>query len=271
MPKDEWLQARRKLKTDRYEDRREKKLEARADAFLDDDLSFLEPTAAPIVSSVGTEKGALAPSRVENVGKITEVTLIRQHTPEWHTARRGRITASLAGACLGLSPFTSRAKAYRLIRGEEIEEENEHMRRGQLLEPVAREMYERRHGVKVEEAGLVIHPQLPWCAASPDGLITASCPMPWTGILEIKAPANLPEEVPPWHEIQMMMQMACTGRWFADYFAYAGLGKIFEKRIFRDLQREYTMLLALHTFYTNHVVAGVPPKKTFRIGKFLRD
>ena len=40
---------------------------------------------------------------------------MQQRTPEWFAARRGRVTGSVAGAILGLSPFSTREEALRRL------------------------------------------------------------------------------------------------------------------------------------------------------------
>ena len=184
---------------------------------------------------------------------------IRQHTPEWFAARKGKITASIAAACLGLNPYESAAKAWRIIKGTEPDHDNYHMRRGRDKEAAARRLYEARHGVQVAEAGFVVHPQLPWLGASPDGLVG---PM---GVLELKCPKALPEDVPVYHTVQCVIQMACTGRWFTDYLAYVGPGQIFERRIIRDLPMEACLLMKLAWFWQEYVVKGVQPPKKFKL------
>lgn len=53
------------------------------------------------------------------------------------------------------------------------------------MEPVARQVFERKAGTTVTQVGLIIHPRQPWLCASPDGLFHTS-----NGItlLEIKCP-----------------------------------------------------------------------------------
>jgi putative phage-type endonuclease len=184
---------------------------------------------------------------------------IKQHTPAWHEARRGRITASIAGAILGLNKYCSAKKAWRIIKGVEVEGSNEHIARGNRLEEPARKLYEVRHGVKVQEAGFVVHRQLPWLGSSPDGLVGPH------GLLEIKCPQTLPDDAPAYHECQMRVQLACTDRQWADYFCFIGPGRIFEKRIVRDKVAERDMLLALKRWWVRYVLGNVEPPAKFRI------
>lgn len=88
-------------------------------------------------------------------------------------------------------------------------------------EDEARDLYEAETGSIVEPVGFVPHPDVLWLGASPDGLIGTD------GILEIKCPATtthlrrikagvVPEEYKP----QMLLEMLCTGRKWADYVDY---------------------------------------------------
>lgn len=65
----------------------------------------------------------------------------------WHNARHKAITASVAGALLGISPYTTlyRLWAEKTERIERDTEENAAMRKGRLLEPAAAEMMKEDH------------------------------------------------------------------------------------------------------------------------------
>ncbi len=137
-----------------------------------------------------------------------------QRTEAWLAARVGIITASVAAGCLGLHPYMSRAKAWRLILGTEKTEENRFMRWGTEMEASARGQYEVETGVLVWPTGFWVHPEHPWLGASPDGLIGTD------GLAECKCPQSLPEAVPLHHRIQMLVQLAVTGREWCDYYAW---------------------------------------------------
>jgi hypothetical protein len=68
--------------------------------------------------------------------------------------------------------------------------------------------------------GFVDHPSIPFCGASPDGLID-------DGLVEIKCPNTtthigwvLAGVVPEEHKPQMILQCACTGRKWVDFVSY---------------------------------------------------
>ena len=119
---------------------------------------------------------------------------MQQGSNEWLLARCGRITASRADMLMARTksgPSASRANLLALlaverITGQPVETyQNDAMRRGTEIEPIARVAYEMRFGTLVEEVGLIIHPEMPYVACSPDGLLGDD------GMLEIKAPSAM--------------------------------------------------------------------------------
>jgi putative phage-type endonuclease len=135
---------------------------------------------------------------------------LKQRSPEWLEARRSLITSTDLPVILGLSPYKSEATLAREKLGQvEPTEATLVMRVGTALEPVIREEYERKTGVKLRRFhGMVTHPQLEWAAASPDWrrqgaryLVEGkySTARRWEG--------GLPQDV----EAQVRWAMGCTG------------------------------------------------------------
>jgi putative phage-type endonuclease len=98
---------------------------------------------------------------------------------------------------------------------------NDEMRWGVEQEPFARAAYEVSAEVLVDKVGLVLHPTIDRAAASPDGLIDAE------GVLEIKCPKTathlqylMDGIMPSKYEPQVMWQLACTGRQWADFVSF---------------------------------------------------
>ena len=88
-------------------------------------------------------------------------------------------------------------------------------------EPLARTAYELSENVEVASVGFVLHPKLPRCGASPDGLIGDD------GLVEFKVPNTathleyiFADEVPDEYKPQMMWQMACAERDWCDFCSY---------------------------------------------------
>ena len=143
-----------------------------------------------------------------------------QGTPEWLSARAGKVTASMISAVL-MKPETAGFRDYQAQLVAEIltgkpqgsDYTNAHMQFGTETEPLARSAYEAETGFSVDEVGLCIHPSIERAGASPDGLVGNS------GLVEIKCPKvathlayQIAGVVPAGYKNQMMWQMACTGR-----------------------------------------------------------
>lgn len=139
---------------------------------------------------------------------------VPQRSPEWHEARSGKITASMAAACLGLNEYVGPLAAYNKILGLKEDQDNAHKSWGREFEQEAKEEYQIVSGNLVDDTGFWIHPTMPWLGASPDGLVGPD------GMVECKCPQKLPDKVPIRDRIQCLIQMECTGRAWCDYFAW---------------------------------------------------
>jgi putative phage-type endonuclease len=174
---------------------------------------------------------------------------MEQRSPEWFDQRRGKVTASRIGDILATIRNGNWAASRRNYAAELVTErltgktaegfQSDHMQYAIEHEPIARAAYEAHTGLKVVEEGFVPHPRLPMCGASPDGLVGDD------GLIEIKClnTANqietlLKEEVDEKYRLQMIWQMACTGRQWCDFVAFEPhLPKemqLFIKRFTRD-------------------------------------
>jgi len=160
---------------------------------------------------------------------------MEQRTPEWFAARAGRVTASGAGALLGLSPHTSEADGFRsLVRsmhgmpsefvGNVATEYGTFHEAGALVE------YCMETGATVWSLGFAEFND--WLGASPDGLIDHY------GMLEIKCPFGKRNENPPvfksiddqpHYYAQMQIQMYCTGRKWCDFYQWSPHGTMTER------------------------------------------
>lgn len=171
---------------------------------------------------------------------------IEQGTDEWHTLRRGKITASavsplITGTGKPANNDTSRAQLLQLL-AERITGEsdasfyNDDMARGHLLEPLARDLYAKHYSPVIEcgfitrpfDSGLVL-------GYSPDGLVGND------GLIEIKSPrqknhlkAMLADEVPAKYVPQIQLGLAVTGRDWSDFISYAPGLPLFVHRCQRD-------------------------------------
>lgn len=158
---------------------------------------------------------------------------MEQRSAEWFAARLGCVTASrvkdVMASGRGGAPSATRKNYMMELLCERLTGQsggadlsrNAAVQRGVELEPFACMAYEADKGLMVVETGLVMHPSIPGFGASPDGLVGDD------GVLEIKCPNTAThiatmqsERHDPQYEWQMLAQMACTGRAWADFVSY---------------------------------------------------
>jgi putative phage-type endonuclease len=171
-----------------------------------------------------------------------------QRTPEWFSARLGKVTASriadiIAKTKTGYSASRANYMAEmiceRLTGMQGASYSNAAMAWGTETEPMARAAYEGAAGSLVIETGFVPHASIEMSGASPDGLVGDD------GLVEIKCPMTathietlLGQSVPAKYVTQMQWQMACTGRKWCDFVSFDPRMpenmQIFVKRVGRD-------------------------------------
>lgn len=177
--------------------------------------------------------------------------MIQQGTPEWAEARLGCVTASRVADMIARTKTgwgASRANYMAQLVSERLSGvaiegyTSAAMQWGIETEADARIAYEFRTGATVEEAGFILHPTIAMCGASPDGLVGAD------GLVEIKCPNTathidtlLGSSIPDKYQVQMLWQMACTGRAWCDFVSYdprlPEAMRMLVKRIHRDDKR----------------------------------
>ncbi|MBC3503540.1 YqaJ viral recombinase family protein [Pseudomonas sp. SWRI59] len=158
---------------------------------------------------------------------------MEQRSAEWFAARLGCVTASrvkdVMASGRGGAPSATRKNYMMELLCERLTGQQSGpdlsskpaVQRGVELEPFACMAYEADKGLMVAETGLVMHPTIPGFGASPDGLVGDD------GVLEIKCPNTAThiatmqsERHDPQYEWQMLAQMSCTGRAWADFVSY---------------------------------------------------
>jgi hypothetical protein len=113
---------------------------------------------------------------------------------------------------------------------------------GTETEPFARIAYEMEQDVTIDNIGFAIHHRIERFGSSPDGLIGEE------GLLELKCPNTathldylLRGTVPAEYQLQMLSEMACTGRGWCDFASFdPRLPKrlqLFVRRFHRDDER----------------------------------
>lgn len=193
-----------------------------------------------------------------------------QGSDEWHRQRLGKFNASRISELMtsgrkkdeyfgktalsyinevaaerNLDPDMVSSEDEFWIYRELVEISNKYMRWGSEHEDEAREIYETRHGVTVEQVGSVDHQDIANYACSPDGLVVESnsgieikCPLPktyWEWYNTIHDAESL-KAVKPEYYWQVMAQIDICGLDYVDFVPYCPLmvKPIFEVRIARD-------------------------------------
>ena len=128
-----------------------------------------------------------------------------QRSQEWLELRENMITASDIASALGENRYES---VDSFVKKKVLRTKwagNAATAHGTLLEPIVRELYDKRTGRTSHEIGLVQHRDYPWLGASPDGvtedglLIEIKCPL--TRKIEAKVPKHY------WPQVQLQLEI----------------------------------------------------------------
>ena len=156
---------------------------------------------------------------------------LSQGSAEWHAWRRDRLGGSDIAAVIGVSPFdghTRESVFAAKVRGVE-RPQNGAMYRGTVLEPWARDLYQRRFRVTAAPACVEMD-GCAWAAASLDGLCASGAAIPsgrveW--LLEIKCPGwelhsrtLMGVDPPDYYACQVQWQMLVAGVGACDFATF---------------------------------------------------
>lgn len=164
---------------------------------------------------------ALPPVGPETITALTTQTQVDQHSAEWYTQRRNRLTASEFGQILTgrrgtlllskVDPAAARDFVQTsIVALSQPDGEMPATYWGHRFEPIVRQIYEEEisgRGSVCDTLGRFTHKSIPWLSASPDGLVTRGA---LAGrLLEIKAPKTRQpgQFVPDDYYAQMQIQM----------------------------------------------------------------
>lgn len=197
--------------------------------------------------------------------------MVAQRTPEWYEARKGLVTASNAGAILGLDPHREPEDVLRAMVREAHGAEPEFTGNaatmyGTFHESGARAEYAMETGRAPVSCGFFVH-RGGWLGASPDSLVSDSSEDSPEGLLEIKCPYRLregragehrPIAEQPHYYAQTQVQMLCTNRLWCDFYQWAPSGTLLE-RVYRDDAWLETYIPQLRAFYESYLEAVQAP------------
>jgi hypothetical protein len=176
---------------------------------------------------------------------LHEMPDLEQGSPEWLEQRRGMVTASVVGQLLTAtgrpaSNDTSRRLTLSLVAERitgyvEPTFVNDDMLRGQLDEPIARDLYSEHHA-PVTECGFLVRDGWGWSLGySPDGLVGDD------GLIEVKSRRQkkhlqtiLADAIPTENMAQIQCGLLVSGREWCDYISFSGGMPLWTKRVYPD-------------------------------------
>lgn len=186
----------------------------------------------------------------------------------WLDVRRQGIGSSDAAAAVGLNPYQSQLELWmhktgkaKLLPAVDPNDETSPMYWGTLLEPIVAAHYTKRTGNRVRRVNAVLgHPHIPWMLANIDREVVGASDVQ---ILECKTAgingAKLWRDgVPEYVQLQVMHQLAVTGKQAADVAVLIGGQELQVHRIERD-ETMIAQLIALEEQFWGWVHRGEEP------------
>lgn len=189
---------------------------------------------------------------------------------DWLAVRKQGIGSSDAGAAVGLNPYKSQLELWLEKTGRDAalpkidpQDEESPAYWGNVLEPIVAWHYSKRTSKKVRRINAVLQhpdPELPWMLANIDREVIGTDDVQ---ILECKTAgingARLWQEgVPEYVQLQVMHQLAVTGKQAADVAVLLGGQHLEIHRIDRDEQM-IARLIELERKFWQYVQTDTPP------------
>ena len=177
------------------------------------------------------------------MGKIDS----KQGSEKWKALRRTKITASDASIILGVNPFKKPWQLFDEKIGFGFEIENDKMKAGSALEPLARLKYIERTG-RDDSPEVWVSGEYPWMMASLDGITEDGL-----NLVEIKCGARSYKQaedglIPEYYLAQCQHQMYVCGIEIMDYWAFNGTDGILIE-VVRDEKFIENMIIQEKQFY----------------------
>jgi putative phage-type endonuclease len=218
-------------------------------------------------SAVSTSAERIAPAASKPALKLVKTAGLNRE--EWLEVRKRGIGSSDAAAAVGLNPYKSQLELWLEKTGKDQDlpkpdpnDETSPLYWGTLLEPIVAAHYTKRTGNKVRRINAVLqHATQPWMLANVDREVLGDAAVQ---ILECKTAglngARLWKEgVPEYVQLQVMHQLAVTGKAAADVAVLICGQELQVHRIERDEQL-ISNLIVLERAFWEHVESGKPPR-----------
>lgn len=180
---------------------------------------------------------------------------IQQNTSEWFEWKKGKIGASYIASIMGLSPFETPLMLYDRIQNDVSIPDNDAMRKGRELEPIARDHINNRPYLQANYQPVCMErTDFPWMIASLDAydkdvifrLREIKCPGEKTHSIAVNG------KVPEYYWVQCQWQMWVSGEieQYYDSFYNGNLvsirvpvDRVFEEKMVADVKLFYKRLL----------------------------
>ena len=215
-----------------------------------------------------TEQHLPMPPRKGTALRLVSTTNLDRE--QWLTVRKGGIGSSDAAAAVGLNPYKSQLALWLEKTGRDAampqvdaNDDSTPVFWGTILEPIVATQYTKRTGLKVRKVNAVLQhsdPDLRWMMANLDREVVGSAEVQ---ILECKTAgingARLWKDgVPEYVQLQVMHQLAVTGKQAADVAVLIGGQDLEIHRIERD-EKMIANLIELERRFWQYVVDDSPP------------
>lgn len=139
------------------------------------------------------------------VKQLLEIPQPVQRSSEWYALRMNSIGASESGTLFRVNPYETYSNLLIKKCGYEAPFFSKYTQHGVMFEPVVQDYYGMINGCELHEFGSLIHRQIPYISASPDGIT------PKGVMVEIKVPPKREiTGIPPiyyWCQMQQQMQV----------------------------------------------------------------
>ncbi|XP_062588918.1 uncharacterized protein LOC134250551 isoform X2 [Saccostrea cucullata] len=213
------------------------------------------------------------PTTMQDAEKIEKETVGQANCETWFKERRERLTASQFGKICKRKKAVNDAFLKDIFPASNKNFSTSATRYGQGNENAAKKKYlesfQERH---IHDCGLVINPDFPYLAASPDGKV---CFKGETGVLEVKCPftardmtiSEAVQQIPKFclqendgkfelqknHDyfFQIQGQMMVSGATFCEFIVFTRKD-IFVQNVKEDLNFQKDMFEMLSNFYLQH-------------------
>jgi putative phage-type endonuclease len=191
---------------------------------------------------------------------MPKIVNIKQRTPEWHAWRKNKISASMIPTLMGFNPHETPLQLWEHLQSGKEREINEHMQRGNDLEPAARYEAERKFGVYYPET-CIESDEFPWMIASLDGYNANA----GVRAIEIKCPTAANHQsaklgvVPPQYYPQLQFQMYVAGldeMYYISFISPADFETITVKRDDKFIEKMKPLLKP----FRDCLISYIPPE-----------